>query len=103
MATFWLSFRIAYETVGGKTYETRYNDFTNTLAGLRTKYWEETSSFMIFESAFSIDQIATKAKAAFAPSTDIFVIRDLNRQTARACGNIKDQDLFVLAPYAKKV
>lgn len=103
MATFWLSFRIEYKDVGGKSYEDRYTALTDALAAVRGNFWEETSSFMIFESDLPIAQIAARAKAAIAPTHDLFVIRELDKQSAIGCGCINDQDLFVLMPYAKKL
>jgi hypothetical protein len=103
MNTYWLSFRIQNKDVNGKSYGDRYNNFVETLRGLRAGYWEETTAFMIFQSDYKIDEIAAAAKKAFAPSADLFVIRALDSKTARACGNIADNDLFALMPYATNI
>lgn len=102
MATFWISFRIADGTVGGKTYETRYNAFIDQLRGYVGAFWEETTSFVVFDTNQSIATMTAGLKAAIAPSADLFLIRQINAESAYIFGPVKDQAIFALMPYLKK-
>lgn len=103
MASYWLSFRIHEDTVGGNTYSQRYNALVDAVILLRTKYWEETTAFIVFESASSIDTIAAKCNAVIAKSHDLVLIRALDIKDARICGLNTDTDIYGLMPYLKKV
>lgn len=51
MATYWLSFTIDDNTRGTRTYADRYNALYDAIHDLTdTEYWQETTSFIIFES-----------------------------------------------------
>jgi hypothetical protein len=103
MSTYWVTFRLAYENVGGKSYEERYKALTDTIVASSTKYWPEPTSFYALESAIDIDVLAGKLKAKIAPTKDVVLIRYMDHKEARICGTVNDADIFTLMPYLKKV
>ena len=103
METFWISFRISEKTASGKTYEDRYKALEETVSGMMSEYWKDTTSFIIFKSSSTIDTIAAECKKAIAPSVDLFLIRMLDTKSARICGKIEDNDILELMDYVKKI
>lgn len=101
MATYWITFRIADNTVGGRTYDDRYESFTTTILASSSSYWDQTTSFYIFESDLSIDALASILKMEIAPTCDLFVIRELGKHSARIYGHNDDKEIFVFMPYLK--
>jgi hypothetical protein len=67
------------------------------------KYWDQTTSFVIFESASKIGAIARDAKSAIDPRYDLFLIRELDVQNAIICGKNADNDVYELMPYLKNI
>ena len=103
MTVYWLTFRLENATIGGKTYEARYQALVDTLQKLTTRWWVKPTSFFAFESASSIENIAVACKRAIAPSHDLFLVREMDTKNALICGNNDDADIFALMPYLKKV
>lgn len=105
MATFWISFRIAEKTVGGKTYDKRYEDFIDELRTFVSgKVWEKTTSFVVFESHQTIGAIARGLKEKIAPSEDLFLMREMNQKSAVIVGKNDDDDIFdLMGDYLKKL
>lgn len=104
MSTFWLSFRIDIDTVGGRSMNQRYDALIEAIKAVRNvPYWERTTSFIVFESVFGIDSIAAKFKGAIAPSKDLFLLKDLDAKSARICGSNWDKDIYSLMPYLADV
>lgn len=103
MTTFWLTFRISDKTVDSKTYDDRYQDLTNSIkSNVSSKYWEQTTSFYVFDSDQTIDQLANTFKKLISISDDLFLIRELGRASAYICGKNDDADIYTLIPYLKK-
>lgn len=103
MAGYWLSFRLDAVAVGGRTYDERWDALyaaIHDLAGV--DYWQETSSFIVFETDKTIDQIMTATKRAVAPSNDLVLVRALDSKNARIVGPNTDVDIFRLMPYLTK-
>lgn len=98
MATYWLSFRI-----GDKgNYESRYEALLANLRLCKTgKYWEETTSFVVFTSNLDIDQISGTLSEGLKPDWDLILVREMDKQSARIWGNNDDDDIFELMPYLK--
>ena len=104
MATYWLSFRIHHDTVNGKTYEQRYQAFIDAVSEcVSGMVWQETTSFVVFESGRAVGDIALRLRQTIAVSADIFLIRVMDQQAACISGAIKDPNIFMLMPYLKKV
>lgn len=96
MAACWISFRIAKKTVGGKTYEQRYEALEKAVLGIADSYWKETTSLIVFETETDFDTAARKFKAAIAPSADLFLMRKMEAKKAVICGHNEDDDIFDL-------
>jgi hypothetical protein len=103
MSIYWITFRIHYETIGGRSYEKRYDSLVAEIRGSATTYWEEPTSFFALESSHDIDSLAAAFKQQIAPSHDMFLMRDMDHKDARICGAVHDQNIFKLMPYLRKV
>jgi len=103
MKTYWVSYRIAADTLGGRTYEDRYNALVDGITEISPTWWGQTTSFYVFTSMQTIDAIAARLRPAIKPSHDLFLIRQLDTQAARICGKNEDQDIFTLIPYLQVV
>jgi hypothetical protein len=103
MATYWITFRIADATVAGRSYEDRYNSLVKIITDNSATWWGKTTSYLAFTWDESIDSIAAKCKAAIAPSQDLFLIREMDKQSARICGKNDDDDIYKLMPYLKSI
>jgi hypothetical protein len=102
MAAYWLTFRIHEASIGGRTYERRYEDLNEAVRTSCSKWWKTPTSFIAFESASTIDALAKKFAGAIAPSQDLFLIRMMDTQSAAICGKNDDTDIFTLMPYLVK-
>jgi hypothetical protein len=103
MSTYWLTFRIATETAGGKSYEARWDALYEAVRKLSNSWWVEPTSFVLFESAHGIDTVAAHCQRAVAPAVDLVLVRELDTKSARVIGKVSDQNLFKLMPYLQKV
>jgi len=99
MATYWLSFRLTDD----RTYSERYKNLTDTVQNLSTKWWVEASSFIVFASASSIDQIASAISDVIYIDTDVVILGMPEFKSARLIGHHEDEDIFELIPFIKKV
>ena len=102
MAAYWITFRIAYESAGGRSYDDRYEAFTSAVVASASNYWAQTTSFYVIESSSSIDALTATLKREFAPSKDLFLIRQVDTKSARICGQNDDNDIFTLMPYLER-
>lgn len=103
MATYWITFRIEQRTVNGRSYAERYEALQQAVLGSATRYWQEPTSFIAFETSASIDAVSTVCKASIAPSHDLFLVREMDKQNARICGQNGDKDIQDLMPYLKAI
>lgn len=99
MATHWLTFRLE----DNATYSDRYDALIETIRERSSKWWLETSAFLLFDTGYTIDQIATDVKGVIDPNRDIILIGMPEFKSARLIGNSQDRDLFDLVPFVKKV
>lgn len=102
MAKYWLSFRIADREVGGRTYNERYDDFKNLVEALSTTYWNETTSFYVFESEHGLNALTGALRSQIDEAYDLFIIRQLDNKAGRICGDYSDPSIFTLMPYLQK-
>lgn len=103
MTKFWGTFRIEERTIGTRTAAQRRADLYKVIGDRSTSWWLEPTSFMLFESTFTIDQLMAAAYAAIAPTADLFVVRHLGVAEARAIGRIENEKLLVqFMPYIKR-
>lgn len=95
---YWLTFRI--EQVGNHT--TRYDRLMNAVSDLTGgSWWVEPTSFVLFRSESSIDQVAAAISAELDTDRDLALVGMPEFKSARAVGAIRDQDLFKLMPFTK--
>lgn len=90
-------------TVGGRDYKTRWNalyDAIHIISGIN--YWQETTSFIVFTTEKTLDEVASIAKSAVSSAYDLVLIRSLDVKDARIFGPVTDNDIFQLMPYLKK-
>ena len=99
---YWITFRIAYETAAGRSYDDRYEAFTNAVIASSSSYWAQTTSFYVIDSNISIDTLVATLKHEFSPSKDLFLIRQVDTKSARICGQNDDNDIFTLMPYLER-
>lgn len=98
MAVFWITFRIADDD----TYVERYTALVDAIKGNSSKFWEEATSFILFESAQNMAGITERVKAAIDDSRDLVLIGMPDFKSATVIGPVADQDLFKLMSFTKK-
>jgi hypothetical protein len=104
MTSYWLSYRIADDIQHHPTYEQRYKALTDALSKhIDGLCWSETTSFIVFESHDDINAIAQSLESAIDTRYDLFLIRELERQSAIICGFNSDGEIHKLMPYLKKL
>ena len=99
MAAYWMTFRIADD---GR-WALRYHALVDTVRSIATgPYWDEPTSFFVFESALPIDDVAARVSRVLNMRTDVAVIGMPEWKSARVLGDTpKDDALFRLMPFAK--
>lgn len=100
MKTYWITFRIADKTVGGRTYQDRYEALVAAVQGhAATHWWAEPTSFWLVNSESSQAQIAAKIRAAIATTNDLALIGMIDFKGLTLVGNAERlADLKALAP-----
>jgi hypothetical protein len=94
MAVYWMSFRIE----SNSTYSTRYTAVTEAIGKISTTWWIEPTSFIIFSSAKTINEIADIVKRSFNPKTDLAIIGMMENTATRLVGANDDKDIYKLIP-----
>lgn len=98
MASYWVTFRLERTS----TYGIRHEALTQAVAGLGPRWWTEPTSFILFESVASIDEVAEVVKDAIDPAIDMALVGMPDYKSARVIGHLEDNDLFELMPFTKK-
>lgn len=91
MATcnYWLSFKVASENSTSKGSESaRRQTIYAAAAKLDSGYWEETTSFILFEADDNVDTVGKALVAGLDPNLDTVVIRKMASATARYWGKV---------------
>jgi hypothetical protein len=91
MATYCVTFRIANEAIGGKTYEERRQSVV-TAVNSGDGYWDETTSFFLVESALSTTNFAKTASAGLSAAKDMLVAFDPGDMSMAYFGAVKHVD-----------
>ena len=102
MAAFMLSFRLHDDTIGGRTYEERREGLYDRVHQIASPWWEETTSFIAFQSDLEIDDIMWHVKDEIAAGYDIVLVRSLESKVARITGVLEDGDIYKIMPYLKE-
>lgn len=96
MAAYWLTFRIHDETTAKGTYDERYDALVAAIKKNATLWWGETTSFMAFQSAGSLEALTAAFKRAIDPDKDLFLMRKMDTKDAIICGRSDDADIYRL-------
>lgn len=101
MTTYWVSFRIA--EIGD--YQSRYDALHESVQEIihPGRWWVETTSFYLFESAKGADAIATHLKSAINPARDLVLLGSVDKKICRVIGNNTDDDIYDIVDFAKRV
>lgn len=83
MADYWLTFRLHQNS----SYQTRYDDLIEVVNDSGTGFWEGPTSFIAIRSSKDIDALGQALKGAIDPSVDLFVIREIGRDSTRYAGD----------------
>ena len=97
--TYWLTFRI--HDIGN--YQERRDDLYKALDKLSSMWWIEPTSFVVFKSDSSADTIASKVKEAIDPRFDIALLGMTDIKSARLIGASKEDDIFQMISFLKRV
>lgn len=99
LRTYWVSFRIA----DNYDYDARYRGLIDDIKSLIDgKYWDETSSFILFSSTSSIDTVVSSLKNSIDEDEDVILVGCTHFKTMRVIGNSQDDDIFSLVDFASK-
>lgn len=98
MATYWLSFRIGDDD----SYAKRYDDLVEAIRLITNQHWWlETTSFIVFESDHSIDDLVSTVKGLIDEEIDLVLIGMPNFKSARLIGSSSDDTIKKLMPFLK--
>jgi hypothetical protein len=100
---YWISFRVANEQVGGRTYDQRLENLKDAIDDMSNGYWDETSSFYVIESEKTPAQVATALSAAIAPAADLILMRRLDGPDGYLIGKYKDDEVPGMRAYLKNL
>jgi hypothetical protein len=96
---FWVTFRI--EENAGR--EARYRALQEAVSDCANgKWWDEPTSFILFQSGLKIGQIAERLEEVIDTDCDVAVIGMPDYKSARAIGAVNDPDLFNLWSWVKR-
>lgn len=102
MATsYWLSHRLHDSDGWQATYADRLQGLHDEIAassGDGANWWLSTTSFYIFNSQESLDDIAIRVKRAIAEAVDLVVVGMNEFKGGYVIGNCPDGDIFLLVP-----
>ena len=99
LKTYYVTFRIA--DVGD--YDHRYETLVEEIRQIAHKvWWTEPTSFILFPSTLSIDEVAAVVAQAMDLRVDIAVVGMPEVKSMRVIGANEDQTIYDLVPFAKK-
>lgn len=98
MKTFWITSRIE----SNASYDERYLALQEAIRQHSTRWWTESTSFYLFESASSIEDIARAVKPALG-KRDIALLGMIGFKGNWVVGPVSDNDLFTLIPNVKAI
>ncbi|MEQ8829726.1 MAG: hypothetical protein RLW87_07945 [Alphaproteobacteria bacterium] len=94
MFTYCVTFRIANKTVGGKTYNERYNLLTKNARKEDGGYWEGTTSFFLTESALTTPELGKQLCEGLSAKDDQFVVFDPSDMSGCYFGAVDNLDVL---------
>lgn len=100
MKTYWITFRLAAGTHGGRDYDARYDALVKAVhAHCGSHWWHEPTSFWLLNSESTRTNIAASIKKAINPTVDLAVIGTVDYKGITLVGTAdKLADLKTLVP-----
>lgn len=99
-----ITFRIADQTVNGKTYDDRYSSVEENARTKGMGYWEETTSFILAESNLNTPDFTKKVASGLSEKHDTLVVFDPTDMSASYFGKVEAVDVLrSFFPKLKKV
>jgi hypothetical protein len=93
MSTYCVTFRIANETIGDKTYADRRQSVVEAVNS-GNGYWDETTSFFLVESALNTPNFAKAASAGLSKTKDMLVAFDPEDMSMAYFGAVERPDVL---------
>jgi hypothetical protein len=94
MNTYCVTFRIADQTVGGKTYEDRHQSIIEAVRTNDAGYWVETTSFFLVESNLDTAAFGKRASSGLSANHDMLVAFDPSDMSAAYFGTIEHPEVL---------
>ncbi len=103
MFTYCVTFRIKNATIGGKTYQNRYDSIIeNAYEG--EGLWDEPTSFLLIASDLHTNEFAKNVVKGLSRQHDMAFIFDPQDKSACYFGDIEDEDILLsFFPKATKI
>ena len=104
MATYWIAFRLFEGTVQKQPYTARYEALVAAIDNLAAgPVWKDPPCFALFQSTASPMEVAEFCEGAIVQSHDMFLVYEIDTDSAVICGDIHDEDIFKVLPYVQKL
>lgn len=98
MARYWVSFRVN-DSEKKATYVKRRQSIYDAMESMASKFWKETTSFIVFESELeSTKSVTTHLTRQLLEGYDTVVVRKVDHTNCFIWGLIDDPDIFELMP-----
>ncbi|MBP2446373.1 hypothetical protein [Rhizobium leguminosarum] len=94
MASYCISFRIANQTVKGRTYDERRQSLIDAAAYAKSGFWDSTTSFILAESPLDTNKFAHSVCAELSPDHDMAVIFDPGDMSMRYFGKVNSEEVL---------
>ncbi|WP_404417827.1 hypothetical protein [Brevundimonas vesicularis] len=89
IVNYWLSFKVSTDRSTSKGADTvRRQSIYDAVTAFDPGYWEETTSFILFEAQDDIDAVGRTVVAGLDASLDTLVIRKVSTAAARYWGKV---------------
>jgi len=92
--TYCVTFRVANQTVGGRSYDERRQSIVEAVRTDGFGYWEETTSFFLVESNLDTPTFARAAAAGLSPAHDMLVAFDPSDMSSAYFGAVKHPEVL---------
>ena len=104
MFRYYVTFRISDKTIGGKTYNDRYQSLMAAAKKANGGFWPETTSFILAESNLETYAFAESLSKDLSKNHDLVVVIDPTDDSAGCFGVLEHEDILKsFFPKLKKV
>ena len=93
MPSYCVTFRIANETISGKTYDQRRQSIVDAVYTKGSGYWDETTSFFLVDSELNTLDFAKWASSGLSASKDMLVAFDPSDMSMAYFGAVKHTEV----------